>query len=329
MLVDWADGGTAYELDGTVRKPHVSYAYAFDACATSPDGRYAVIYKRLGTKGLLLKDGEFLRELNRSYYFADAYEYPVCLWHTPSGQTLLAHCPDEYNSITIEGADTGEAIASWQGAPRDAADFFHSRLQASPSGKRLLSAGWVWHPLDAVVYFDVAFAFEHPSHLGSGESTAESCHVGLAAVGSAAWEVGSAAWQTDDRIILTGTEEPEEVAESWDELDLRPCGLAVYDISSRQTVSSAVLDRPAGTVMPVGPDHVIAFYQHPRLVRLADGKVLHEWPELATGEQASSIIHHIDKPPPLALDPTGRRFAVATTDCIRVVSLDLPAEADH
>ncbi|TGU36522.1 hypothetical protein EN795_36765, partial [bacterium M00.F.Ca.ET.152.01.1.1] len=54
-LVDWVGGGRSFAADGTERDPSVNYAYRFDAATASPDGRYAVIYERLGTKGLLLR----------------------------------------------------------------------------------------------------------------------------------------------------------------------------------------------------------------------------------------------------------------------------------
>jgi hypothetical protein len=51
------------------------------------------------------------------------------------------------------------------------------------------------------------------------------------------------------------------------------------------------------------------------------GKVVRRWADLNTGEQNSCIIHHIEKPPPLALDPKNKRFAVAGLDAITVVQL--------
>jgi hypothetical protein len=92
-LVDWVGGCRAFALDGRERPSPVHYAYRFDAATASPDGRYAVIYERLGTKGLLLHDGKCIREINRSYYHADAYEYPVALFRDAGGRLLLAHCP--------------------------------------------------------------------------------------------------------------------------------------------------------------------------------------------------------------------------------------------
>src|SRR5580693_2480816 len=78
-LVDWVSGGTVYSLDGRCKESRLSWGFPFNAARATSDGRFAVIYQRQGTKALLLHDGKILRELNRSYYHADAYEYPVCL----------------------------------------------------------------------------------------------------------------------------------------------------------------------------------------------------------------------------------------------------------
>jgi hypothetical protein len=156
QLVDWVGGGRAFAPDGTETPARVSYGYRFDAATASPDGRFAVIYERLGTKGLLLHDGRILREIDRSFSHAEAYEYPVALFNDPDGRLLLAHCPGNYGRIELEEAESGRPLIA--SADRKPSDFFHSRLAASPHGKRLLSAGWVWHPLSVVVCFDVAQA---------------------------------------------------------------------------------------------------------------------------------------------------------------------------
>jgi hypothetical protein len=109
-LIDWVGGGRALALDGTEQPASVGYAYRFDAATASRDGRFAVIYERLGTKGLVLKDGKILREIDRSFYHANAYEYPVALFHEPEGRLLLAHCPRGYNRIELEdGGPPGSA----------------------------------------------------------------------------------------------------------------------------------------------------------------------------------------------------------------------------
>ena len=309
-LVDWVAGGARHRLDGASERAGVNYAYRFDAAVTV--GAWAVLHERLGTKGLVLRDGRVIRELSRSFYHANDYEYPIAIW-LRDGRALLAHCPERYNQLEIEDLETGERLTRTP-TGRAPADYFHSRLAVSPDGRRLLSAGWVWHPWDAVVWYDVAHALADGGHLDGLEgSTASSRNVGLA-------EEGSAAWLDDDRILLGGTAECEDPEEATDapEPRLRPCGLAVWDVPEKRWTSSVVLPDPPGVLMPVGDGRVVTFFRHPRLVEIATGRVVDEWPDLPTGTQASAIRPNM---PIVALDRPGRRFAVVRDDRIVVIAL--------
>jgi len=312
-LVDWAGGGARYGLDGSIRKASVNYAYLFDAAVATRDGKFAVIYSRTGTKGLILRNGKILREINRSFYQAHVYEYPICIWSGSDGRTLMAHCPDEYNRIEIDDVETGERLT--ESSERELADFFHSRLQVNPVGTRLLSAGWVWHPVDCVHFLDIP---QKPQDAGMldmwREATIRDHHMGFV-------EECAARWQTDDRLIVAaGREEepPEDDEDHGDARCLHPNGIVVYDIPSDSCVRSVQLKQPAGTIMPIGEERVVAFYEHPRLVSLIDGTILEEWQDIPSGTQVSSIIQDY-RPPPMALDSVNRRFAVAEGDKIHVV----------
>lgn len=310
-LIDWAAGGVTYELDGSHTRAHVRYSYPFDAATTAPGSEYAVIYQTLGTKALLLRNGQIVRELNRSFYHANIYEYPVCLVRH-GARTLLVHCPEDYNRIEIEDAETGEKITLRGSEPED---IFHSRLRPSPGGTRFLSAGWAWAPADVVVLFDVAEALRRPEHLNENAQ----CVTDLPPYGLA--EDSSACWQTDTTVLLAGAmEDPNEVAEAAVIGAPSKSGIVVYDVPSKAILSSCVLDTPAGTLLPVGSTHVVAFYQHPRLIRLSDGTVEHTWPAIASGVQTSSILGE-NVPPTLALDPANARFAIVQPDGIHVVAL--------
>jgi hypothetical protein len=94
-----------------------------------------------------------VRELNRSYYQAAKYRYPVALFTMQDGRTGLVHCPFEYNRLDVEDALTRRLLTVGESPER--ADIFHSRLMVSPSGRYLLSAGWVRHPVDVVVVYDL------------------------------------------------------------------------------------------------------------------------------------------------------------------------------
>ena len=315
-LVDWVHGGKTFHLDGTRQDARINWAFPFDAACATPDGRFAVIYQRCGTKALLLRGTKCLRELNRSFYQAHVYEYPICIWQSPDGGVLLAHCPEHYNQIEIEDAESGERLTKGARSPRD---FFHSRLRVNTAGTRLLSAGWAWHPWDGVIYFDIAEALRDPSHLDKHDNIApHSFNVCLA-------EHSTASWQTNERVLIGASSEEEDTAEAAEvdapELRLRPRGIAVYDVPSGCYIKSAVLDEVAGTMMPLGETHAVCFFKYPRIVDLESGKTVVRWDDLDTGAQTSSIIRDA-KLPPLAIDVEKHRFAVAGAEGITVIQID-------
>lgn len=314
-LVDWASGGVRWHPDGTMSPGRVDYAFRFNMAATEPKGEYVVLYSRVGTKGLLLRRGEIVRELNRSCYHAEAFEYPVALVRRED-RVLLVHCPSRYHHLEIEDAATGEWLTS---RPAQAGPFFHSRLAVSPGGRGLLSAGWVWQPWSAVVCYDLDEALRSPAVLDSLENSAPTTrNVSLA-------EEDSACWLNDDEVLLAGGDEedskdPEVAARG--ENRLKPHGLAVFHVREK-TIRSLCVPEPRGrigTMMPVGATHVMAFYQYPRLIRLSDGALEFSLPELRSGTQASSIVGGKELPA-LALDPVRKRFALAQGEKVHVITV--------
>jgi hypothetical protein len=310
-LVDWAGGGVRYHMDGTSEPSRFFYAYKFDAAVAAPSGRFSVLYTRLGTKGLVLDaDGRAVREVDRSYYHAHVYEYPVAFFALPDGRDVLAHCPREYNQIEFELADTGEPLTNRHERHPD--DCFHSRLATNPSGTRLLSAGWVWHPFDVVALYDVGPCLADPTRLDDVSDLPLSVDA----------EISAAAFADDDTLVVASATDGEtfETAEP-DAPALRPGMVAVLDLAAGSTRSLAQLEETAGTLLPVGGGQVVGFFDHPKVIDLATGRVVHRWPDLKTGRQLSSIIHHVGPLPPLALDPVRRRFAVASDKTVTVISL--------
>lgn len=316
-VFDWVEGGRGFGLDGTEHPSKVSYGYRFDDAIICPSGRFAILFERFGTKAAVVdtETGRVLREVDRSYYHADVYPFPLVMW-VSVGHSLLAHCPVNYNRLEIDDLDTGERLTA--GVDRQPeGDYFHARLAVSPSGRRLLSAGWVWAPWDFVGWFDVERAFRDPTHLDKPQIAEHAAHLGRV-------EEASAAWQTDDVLLVGSPEEPDdpqEVAALGNSLRLVSPGIAVMDVRDGSITQSVPLPHPPGAMMPVGTHEVVTFYEHPRLYRLSDGQLLHEWPDLPTGKLTSSIQHHLEPPPPTAIDATRCRFAVATPDEVAVVDL--------
>lgn len=310
-LIDWAGGGARYTLDGRTIARAVTYAYRFDAAVVSPSGEFAVIYERLGTKGLVLERGQIVREINRSFYHAHVYDYPVALLRLPDGREAIAHCPEHYNQIEIEDVHTGEALTRSSG--RRPADIFHSRLLVNTAGTRLLSAGWVWHPWDVVAVYDIAVGLADPSHLDE---------FGLMPRSGA--EVSGATFLDDDTLLLVTSEETDGGDDEDDDDDALwkagPRACVAYDL---RTHTAQMLGRAAetvGTCMPLGRTHIVSFYEHPKVIELATGAVVQRWPDLHTGTQRSSIAMGAKGQPPIALDAARQRFAVATDDAIHIIT---------
>lgn len=298
-LVDWAGGGTRFLLDGSTVRENRYFAYRFDRAATSRDGKYAVIYEALGTKGLILQGDRLVREINRSYYHAQVYEYPITLFDLPDGRVAVAHCPEAYNRLEFEEIESGERLTMRSG---ESPDFFHSRLQISPDGAYLLSAGWVWHPLDLVAVYSVLEALKAPEVLDQPMSLD---------LPEELFGVHAGAFQEDCNLLLVGSNELEEA----------PPFAGRYNLKTKRIEAKCALAAVPGTVMPVGVNHFVGFYDHPRLFELSTGKIVQEWPDLETGKQDSSIMNGKEPVPPLAMDPTGHRFAVADAKGITAIQL--------
>jgi hypothetical protein len=311
QLFDWVGGGNCYHLDGRFEPRHINYAYRFDLAIMSPSGEYVVLYERQGTKGILLYNGKILREINRSFYHADVYEYPIAFVRSEDGRELLVHCPDAYNRLEIEDIATGERLTARE--DRRTEDIFFSRLASSPSHNYLLMAGWVWHPWDVIGVFDIQKALLDPTILdGVGEAPRTYA------------EIYAAAFLDDQTLVMVTSDETDEDKETDDPLwNSGPQSIGYYDLLSQKFLSVVRAEETVGKIMSVGSRHLIGFYEHPKLFDCLTGAVVHRWLELATGKETSSIQRGIGKIPPYAIDTMHRRFAVAGTDSITVVEIDV------
>lgn len=311
-LVDVAAGWLRYTLDGAVPVRRYSpYGHGFDAAVPAPAGDVVALVTSTGTKALLLEaGGKVIRELNRSYYCAEAYRYPLALFTLPDGRTGLVHCPEHYNRLEIEVARTGELLTGSQA--RDPGDFFHSRLAVSPDGRFLLSAGWVWHPLSMLEIYDLPRALEQPGALdGMPRNAPWTREAGVT-------EISGACFSGPDVVVSTSAEVPDTDEPG----QLGPCMLARWSTARQQFAWIRQLGETAGDLLPVG-DSILALYQCPRLYAAATGELQAEWTGLHTGQADSSIVGDkaFSGPARVAVDEPGQRFAVAGEDRINVIQL--------
>ncbi len=305
-LVDRVDGDRRWTPDGVEHEPVLRYPYAFDRAVFSPSGRYSVIYTERGTKGLLLDGRRIVRELDRSYYHAEDFDYPVALGVLADGREVLVHCPEDYEVLEIEDVATGERLTMGKRAPRD---IFHSRLAVSPDGRRLLSAGWLWSPLGIVEVYDLEQALREPASLDRD--------------GQLSWrdwlnaEVDAVCWLDADRLVVaTGEEEIDE-----DEPGLLgPKKLGVWSVSAQTWLYRHRAEYAMGTLLGNG-ERVIVLCEHPRLLDVTTGELVAEWPEVRISPRVGSYgVTHVATPV-AALHPNGTCLAVAHEDGIAVIEL--------
>lgn len=306
-VVDLARGNQAYGMDGTRRDSQFFWGYPFDMGIVGPSGVVAVAHRR-GTKGLVAWGelrGQY-REINRSFYCADAYDYPVALFAGPAGRALLVHCPDSYAQLEVEDAITGEGLTR-----RDPSsiDFFHSRLTVSRSGRWLASAGWVWHPVAMLHLVDLEAALS-----GTPEALDQPA---IPPLDISDQEIGGVAWTPDDHLLISTT---KEALGNDDPPPLPTSGIGCFDVGRNSWCFTTTLDQPGGEIMDLGDHrHVLVVDQHPRLLDARTGDEIASWPDLPTGSHASPIDDRDRRL--VALDPAGLRFAVASNRTLTLVAL--------
>jgi len=304
-IVDWNSAGTAYSLDGTteiLQKYH--FGFRCDASITSEDGVYAFIYQKLGTKGLLLKNGEVLREINRSYYQSAVYEFPAAFLNF-KGKTYLIHCPFEYCRLDFEDVETGEIVTHIPN--RESHDIFHSRLEVSPDHKYLMSKGWVWHPLDVIELFDVEQCFANPNLLDKGKCPSD--------VSS---EICSASFIDNEQILICTSN--EEQMNDEDEEPIAPSQIAIWKFKIDEICNPANVNSPFGNIFSIDEKYCWDLYDYPKIINISTGEVVDEIKDISSGKQGSSIIHHLDDLPQIAFNRKTKQIAIAGGDKIEVLS---------
>jgi len=305
-LVDWNSAGTQYALNGETKKlQKYHFGFVCDGSITSENGEYALIYQKLGTKGLLLKNGELLREINRSYYQSSVYEFPAAFLNHDN-RTYLVHCPVKYCQLDIEDVETGEIITNIP--ERKPEDVFHSRLEISPDNKHILSKGWYWHPFDAIELFDVAQCFSNPQLLDEGKIPPDLTS-----------EISSASFINSDEILMCYlNDEPmdDEAAASI------PSGyLAVWNIKTNEIKNPIkIKDRPYGNIFAIDDKKCWDLFDYPKIINIESGEVIAKNTDVFSGKQSSSIIHHLDQLPQISFNRKTKQIAIAFENKIEILT---------
>ncbi|MEM9347252.1 MAG: hypothetical protein AAGB26_11615 [Planctomycetota bacterium] len=319
-LVDWVGGQVIYHLDGNVEPRRINYAYRFDNAIASASGRWALLFETLGTKGILLDQGNIVREINRSFYHASAYAFPGAFFVRPDGGEALLHCPKEYCQLDIEDLETGQCISELsERAPKDV---FHGRLAISPGSSFVMSAGWVWHPADVVAVSNLRDCLNNPTKLDEIGWNNGFCDLDYDLWASFLDDNRYAVFALDQRIAdAKESNDPKlkelryaKTEEEEDEYPDAPMKVMIFDCETGQQLSSVVTEAIVGDMMPVGADYVLGLYEYPKLFELSSGRVVQSWPHITTGKHNRSISRQIPPAPRIAKDPENRRIAITQAE---------------
>ena len=305
-VVDWVSlknyGPGSSEIQQTQR----GFGFPFNRAITSPDGQYAFVYQVLGTKGILLKNGEQLREINRSYYHAETYEYPAA-FATVDGVTYLVHCPVEYAQLDFENVETGALVTNIAG--RQPSDVFHSRLEISPEGGYLMSKGWCWHPWDVVEVFDIRACLTNPLLLDKSDLRPDTYT-----------ELSTAGFISETTILLGAS--AEEAMDDEELLPVPPGYIARWDFIANTYADAVKVSGAFGNLFPIDAHRAWDLYKYPKIIDLDTGEVLDKLEALDTGLQHSAIIHYLDVVPAIAFNRRTGQVAVKVGTQLELLSVE-------
>lgn len=298
--------GQRGRLDGSVSRRALNMTYRFDRAIGLRHGDvfWSIAYTNRATKAVLMKNGRVHRELNRSFYCAGSYDYPIAIAANRVGRVTVAHCPQDFDLLEIEDAESGGRLLKLKAKQHME---FHSRLTMSADGRFLLDAGWFWHPVCGACVFDID---------RRSDSSSEICD--SVVFSSAKYEIDGAAFLDDTHVVVSSS--PEEFGEDIGSDALRPKQLGIWSLVDRRWESKVDLTEPTGTIMP-WKKWIVSFYDHPKLIELVTGRIVHRWDQVFSGKQVGPIDLGDPPPPPMAIDWQRGRFAVSDSKKITVVTL--------
>lgn len=288
-----------YSVDGDLKTKYGKWAYnfSFDSCISSQDNKYCLLYQKLGTKAILLKEDNLIKEFNRSYYYANSYEYPAAFATLEDGYTYLIHCPKAYNRLEIENLETGEIVTDIK--DRNPCDFFHSRLEVSPNNKFLVSRGWLWQPYDYIAHFDIEVSLKNPKLLDIFSFQTPNTNT----------DIPIASYISDVEMLL-GANSWCENYDDEETLLLSAGQIGRWNIKVNSISNIISIDVPIGNMVAINDTLAWDFYKYPKIINIKTGELVDKIEEIDSGEQTSSIIGHLTNLPQIAISKDKRKVAI-------------------
>lgn len=300
--------GQRGSLAGSVTPRVMNMTYRFDRAVgvRTRHAHWAAAYTNRGTKAVLMKNGSLHRELNRSFYCAEAYDYPITIGKIGGRRAVVIHCPNKVDALEMEDAETGKVLDSLKSKDME----FHSRLNLSADGRFLIDAGWFWHPWCGAAVFEMAHS--------NGKTFRFDKKPSFSTVFSAQNEIDSVAFLGNKHLVVASVS--DYLGEEPNPGSLKTKQLGVWSLADHRWESKVNVSEPVGMLMP-WKEWVVSFFGHPKLIEIATGKAVHRWDKIYSGKQLGPIELGDPPPPPIAIDPLRGRFAVADSQRVTIVSL--------
>lgn len=276
----------------------------FDRFIVSPDNSYLLVYQNLGTKGLILRpDGSFVREIDRSYYHAGAYEYPAIFWKRTNGKTYIVHCPEKYNKIEIEEVETGNKIVSPKKRKRYPRGEYHSHFKIGSDGGTLLSrCGYLLQGGNFIEIFDLEECFLDPRKLAQSNLMPNFCI-----------KIKGADFIDEDRVLLGYTFPSKKNTDVY--------AISVWNFRTNELFDPVMCGTKLGVHLHViDENRAWDLYDYPKIIEIQTGKILDECPEIDSGQQDSPIIHHLKNLPKVAFERETGRIAIGFEDTLEILT---------
>ena len=215
--IDADDGRRFFEL----QLPLTFEAPNTAEMAASVDGRFVTVVPRVGFTGVLVdtSSGTVLKTLGRTDYHANITGWAPTIVRRGSRDVLISTIA--WNEL--EALELPSLTALVPGPTEPRLDYFYGVLSASPTGRRVTSSGWHWHPVGSVNLFEV------DPWLATREAPE------MKSLVMSEWWDGEVCWLDDDRLAMFGDQSDgaEEFGEGVPYFN-RQTGIAIFDVQPHQ-----------------------------------------------------------------------------------------------
>jgi hypothetical protein len=146
----------------TGHKPYCCHKLSHRIYA-SRDGDFVAVVNDYGQWGLVTEvaTNRITMKLDGGSYHQETVPFSLC-FGLHQGRSVLVH-RTAWNRLDVSDPMTGQLLTErsptgyrWgENRPAHYLDYFHGRVYPSPSGRKILDDGWVWHPVGGPVIWSV------------------------------------------------------------------------------------------------------------------------------------------------------------------------------